>query len=114
MDYLKFKGYLGTVEYSAGDNCLVGKVIGMSKDSITYEGNNLEELKADFEAGIDSYLEGCQEMGIEPRKAFSGTLNVRISPEIHSKIAILAQEAGVTINAFIKEALENQVKLSGC
>lgn len=114
MDNLKYKGYQGTVEYSAVGNCLVGKVMGMSKDSITYEGRDLDELKADFEAGIDSYLEGCTEMGIEPRKAFSGTLNIRISPDIHGRIAILAQQAGVTINAFIKEALENQVKLSNC
>lgn len=101
MDYLKYKDYLGTVEYSAADDCLVGKVIGMSKDSITYEGHNLEELKVD----VDGYLEGCREMGIELRKAFSGTLNVRISPEIHSKIAILGERAGITTNAFIKEVL---------
>lgn len=105
MDYLKYKDYLGTVEYSAADDCLVGKVIGMSKDSITYEGHNLEELKVDFEVGVDGYLEGCREMGIELRKAFSGILNVRISPEIHSKIAILGERAGITTNAFIKEVL---------
>lgn len=109
MDYLKYKGYLGSVEYSKADNCLVGKVLGMSKDSITYEGNTIDELRTDFEAGIDSYIEGCKELGIEPRKAFSGSLNIRISPEVHGRLAMLAQEAGVSINAFIKEILRKQL-----
>ena len=101
MDYLEYKGYKGSVEYSKADNCLFGKVLGMSKDLILYEGNTIDELRADFEAD-----------GIEPRKPYSGTLNIRISPEIHSKIAMLAQEAGTTINGYIKQALEEQLKLA--
>lgn len=111
MDNLEYKGYYGSVEYSKADNCLVGKVLGMSKDSITYEGATIDELKADFEAGIDSYLGGCEELGIKPRKAFSGSLNVRIPSEVHSKVALLAEKAGVSINAFIREALEERVQV---
>ena len=79
---------------------------------ILYEGNTIDELRADFEAGIDNYIAGCVADGIEPRKPYSGTLNIRISPEIHSKIAMLAQEAGTTINGYIKQALEEQLKLA--
>lgn len=57
MDYLEYKGYKGSVEYSKEDNCLFGKVQGMSKDLITYEGQTLDELRKDFEDGVDSYLE---------------------------------------------------------
>ena len=112
MDYLEYKGYKGSVEYSKADNWLVGKGLGMSKDLILYEGNTIDELRADFEAGIDNYIAGCVADGIEPRKPYSGTLNIRISPEIHSKIAMLAQEAGTTINGYIKQALEEQLKLA--
>ncbi len=109
MDHLTYKGYIGSVEYDAANDRLCGKVLGMSKDSITYEGKTLEELKTDFIAGIESYLEGCAELGVEPRKSYSGSLNVRLSPDIHSRIALMAQEAGMTINAFIKKALESQL-----
>lgn len=34
MDYQEYKGYKGSVEYSKVDNCLFGKVQGMSKDLI--------------------------------------------------------------------------------
>ena len=60
MDYLEYKGYKGSVEYSKEDNCLFGKVQGMSKDLITYEGQTLDELRKDFEDGVDSYLSGTK------------------------------------------------------
>lgn len=112
MDYLEYKGYKGSVEYSKADNCLFGKVLGMNKDLILYEGNTIDELRKDFEAGIESYIAGCIADGVEPRKPYSGTLNIRISPETHSRIAALAKEAGTTINGYIRQALENQLKLA--
>ena len=48
MEYLKYKGYTGSVEYSEEDHCLYGKVLGMSTHAITYEGQNVDELKKDF------------------------------------------------------------------
>lgn len=58
MGHLEYKGYKGSVEYSKKDNCWFGKVQGMGKDLIAYEGQTLDELRKDFEDGIDSYLEG--------------------------------------------------------
>lgn len=68
MDFLEYKGYKGSVEYSKEDNCLFGKVQGMSKALILYEGNTLEELRKDFENGVDSYLEACKADGVEQAK----------------------------------------------
>ena len=112
MGYLKYKGYTGSVEYSEEDNCLFGKVQGMSKDAITYEGSNIEELRQDFEGAIDDYLALCAARNIEPRKPYSGTFNVRVSPEIHSAVAMLAQEAGITLNAFVRQVLAREVKIA--
>ena len=106
MGALKYKGYSGTVEYSEEDNCLFGKVIGMNKNSITYEGRTVEELKTDFEAGIDIYLDSCSERGVKPQKPYSGSLNIRISSELHSQLALKAQLTGRSINSIIKELLE--------
>lgn len=44
MDYLEYKGYKGSVEYSKEDNCLCGKVQGMgNKALILYEGTTIDE-----------------------------------------------------------------------
>ncbi len=105
MDYLEYKGYKGTVEYSKEDDCLVGKVIGMHRDLIAYEGATLVELRDDFKAAVDSYIEGCLADGIEPRKPFSGKLILRMSSELHGQIAMAAADSGATINDYINKTL---------
>lgn len=111
MGTLKYKGYSGTVEYSEEDNCLFGKAIGMNKNLITYEGKTVEELKADFEAGIDLYLESCKERDIKPQKPYSGSINIRIPSDLHSQLALKAQMTGRSINAIIKDLLTNHKNL---
>lgn len=60
MGLLKYKDYTGSVDYSEEDNCLYGKVLGMSKNMITYEGQDVNELRKDFEGAIDDYLIVCK------------------------------------------------------
>jgi predicted HicB family RNase H-like nuclease len=110
MDYLEYKGYKGSVEYSKEDNCLFGKVQGLSKDLIVYEGQTLDELRKDFEAGIDSYLEGCRADGVEPAKPYSGRMNLRMSSELHSRVAAFVAASGSTINDFINRAIKNELR----
>lgn len=111
MDYLEYKGYKGSVEYSKEDNCLCGKVQGMgNKALILYEGNTIDELRKDFEEGIDSYLEGCKADGVEPVKPFSGKLNLRMTSELHARVAAFAASTGMTINDFINKAIVNELE----
>ena len=83
----------------------------MSKDTITYEGQDVNELRQDFEGAIDDYIAVCKSQGKEPRTPYSGNLNIRITPEIHSRIAMMAMQAGTTINAFIRETLANATRV---
>lgn len=110
MGLLKYKGYSGSVEFSAEDNCLFGKVQGLHKATILYEGNSVDELRKDFEEGIDSYLEGCKERGVQPEKPYSGKLIVRMSSELHSRIADAVANSGTTMNDFINKAIVNELK----
>jgi len=59
MDYLEYKGYKGSVEYSKADICLFDRVLGLNDALVLYEGDSIEELEEDFRNGIDSYIEGC-------------------------------------------------------
>lgn len=108
MNTLTYKGYIGSVCFSEKDSVFFGKIEGINA-LVNFEGESVQELKKAFNEAVDDYLTYCIEEGIEPHKSYSGSLNVRISPDIHSKIATLAKQAGVSINAFIKEALEKQV-----
>lgn len=112
MSALNYKGYVGSIEVSEADNCLFGRVLGLPTGTmITYEGETVAELRADFEGAVDDYLAMCEAEGIAPKKAYSGSLNIRITPEIHDRIASLAMAQGVTINAYIKRVLAAQVGL---
>lgn len=64
MSLLTYKGYQGTIE--AEDDTLFGEVLGLENTFISYEGNSLADLKKDFKAGIDDYLENCQLNHEEP------------------------------------------------
>ena len=109
MNNLKYKDYIGSIEYDEDSNLLYGKVLGLNRVLISYEGTNINELKADFIAGIEDYLNSCKENGEKPQKSYSGTFNVRLTPQIHARIAELAQQAGVSLNTFIKETLQKAI-----
>ena len=102
---LSYKGYTGTLEYSEGDGLLFGKVLWI-KDVILYEGHDIAELKADFHDAVDDYLALCEEQGISPDVPCKGSFNVRVSPELHQKVALIAVHSGKTLNACVTEALE--------
>lgn len=108
MNTLKYKGYIGSVAFSEKDNVFFGKIEGID-GLVNFEGESVKELADAFHEAVEDYLEYCKEEGMEPHKSYSGSLNIRISPEVHSKIAILAKQAGISINAFIKSAVEKQV-----
>ena len=113
MGYLKYKGYSGSVEYSEVDDCLFGKVQGMDKDCISYEGETLSGLRHDFEEAVDAYLESCKERGVIPRRPFSGSLVLRMSSELHGRVAFAAAGLGTTINEFINRALVDELDCLG-
>ncbi len=101
---LEYKGYYGTVEYSAKDNILFGKIIGVN-GLISYEGDSVQNLKTDFEEAVDDYLAMCEAEGVEPEKTYKGTFNVRIEPELHRSLAIFAATHRITLNAAVENAV---------
>ena len=108
MNTLKYKDYVGTVNFSEKDGVFFGKIEGID-GLVNFEGESVKELTKAFHDAVDDYIMYCEEEGIEPHKSYSGSLNIRISPETHSCVAALAKQAGVSINAFIKSALEQKV-----
>lgn len=111
MDILRYKGFIGSVEFSAEDEVFYGKIEGI-KGLVNYEGESVKELKDAFHEAVESYLDFCEAHGISPHKSYSGNLNVRISPDTHSKIAELATKAGISINAYIRMTLDKAVSVA--
>lgn len=108
FNLLEHKGYYGTVEFSVKDEVLYGKVVGINS-LISYEGDSVQSLKADFEDAIDDYLETCAEKGVEPEKAYKGSFNIRIAPELHRKLDLYAASIHQTMNATIEKILQERI-----
>lgn len=106
--YVYYRDYVGTVEYSDGDSVFHGKLIGI-KASISYEGDTVTSFIKDFHDSVDEYLEHCEENGLEPQKPFKGSFNIRIQPELHRKAALKASDKGMSLNAFVEEAIRSSV-----
>ncbi len=105
---MHYKGYIGSVEFSENDRLFYGKVMGVHA-LISYEGTTAEELILDFHAAVDDYLTLCEEKGIMPEKAYKGSFNVRISPELHREAAIYANSHEMSLNSFIEYAVSCQL-----
>lgn len=108
-NYLEYKGYQGSVEYSAEDGILHGRVLA-NRSVFSYEGADVESLKRDFEAAVDDYLELCQERGTEPEKPYKGSFNVRVASDLHRRAALYADTHDSNLNTVVAEALESYLK----
>lgn len=105
---MEYKGYVGSVEFSEKDGVFFGKVMGI-RALISYEGTTAQELVEDFHSAVDDYLALCESMGKEPEKAYKGSFNVRISPELHKRAVISAAAQNISLNSLVERSLENYV-----
>jgi len=53
---VKYKGFIGTVEYCDEDKIFFGRVQGLPKTMISYHGSDLESLKKDFIEAVEFHL----------------------------------------------------------
>lgn len=106
---MTYKGYTARIEFDPRDNIFAGKVIGIA-DSITFHGETVKELRADFEAAVDHYLADCKATGREPFKAASGKMMLRVSPEVHARALATAQTEGKSLNQWAEEIIDKAAR----
>ena len=66
MGYLRYEGYMGSVEYDEKEECLYGHVQGMRDMMLNYKGKSVAELENKFKSSIDKYLAKCQKKVLTP------------------------------------------------
>jgi predicted HicB family RNase H-like nuclease len=101
---LQYRGYDGSVLYSAEDKMLHGRVLGV-RDMISYGGKDVRSLEKNFRDAIDEYLQFCKRRGKAPDTPFKGSFNVRVPEELHQRAALYAEEHEMKLNTVVQEAL---------
>ena len=107
-NYLHYKDYVGSVEFSEEDAVFHGKVIGI-KSLLSFEGDSVSTLIEDFRNAVDEYLEFCAEKGKTPERPFKGSFNVRVGADLHRKAAMAASVRGVSLNMLVEDAIRQAV-----
>ncbi len=103
---MEYKNYQAEVEVDESVGLLHGRVVNSGPYPIaTFEAENVAGLRKEFELSVDEYLLSCEEDGVEPRKPFSGKLNVRLGSTLHRQVAAAAATDGVSLNSWIVRAL---------
>ena len=113
MGLLRYKGYTGSVEYSEEERSFFGKVLGLRRDGIIFEGDSVATLQKDFEDAIDQYLFHCKESGIDPEKPYNGNFVLRMPSDLHGRAAEAAMIQGKSLNEFINDAVRSALANAG-
>ena len=108
-DVLQHKGFIGSVHFSAADECFFGKIEGID-GLITFEGQDVSELKKAFKDAVEDYLELCKLTGKPSHKSYKGSFNVRVTPELHKKAAQKSLLLGISLNQLVQKAIEEEVR----
>lgn len=101
---MNYKGYTGYAEYDDSARVFHGEVVD-TKDVITFQGTTVEEIEEAFRESVDDYLDFCEQRAEPPDRPFSGRLMVRLPPDLHRRLFILARREGKSLNQLIAERL---------
>lgn len=109
MKTIEYKGYVAKIEFDDEDQIFVGEIIGID-DIIAFHSENAKEIIPVFHDMVDGYLETCKKRGLTPQKSFSGKFVVRIPPDLHAKLSVLANSANKSLNTWLEELIRRSVK----
>lgn len=108
MNQLEYKGFFGTIEYSAEDKVLFGKVLGINS-LLSYEGDTGAALDKDFQQVIDEYLADCTRLNKAPEKTSYITYNVDIPSDLIPKVSAKALERQKPLKEFITDTILSNI-----
>lgn len=104
MSALSYKGYAAHIEFSADDDCFIGHIAGIN-DVVGFHADTVVRLHSAFEEAVDDYLVACKKAKKSPQKPYSGRIMLRIPPELHAKVAVMAEMHGKSLNSLVTELL---------
>ncbi len=108
MNILRYKEYVGVFDFEPDARLFHGDVAGI-QDVVTFQGESISELEQALKDSVEEYLSLCEKTGKKPDKPYSGEIRLRLGPGLHRDVAIAAAAAGLSLNAWMKKALEQQV-----
>jgi len=113
LDYYLNLPYTYIIEWSDIDDCFLGSIVELERNMTC--GQTREEVLSNLKEALISYVTTSFDNNMEipePLKIddFKGNITYRTSKERHYKLAKQAKLYGISINAFIDEAIGEKLK----
>ena len=105
MNMVEINGYRAVVQYDPDIDMFRGEFIGLNGGADFYA-KDIDGLRKEGEISLKVFLEMCQEDRVEPRKAYSGKFNLRVSPKLHAEITARALTEGKSLNQWVADVLD--------
>lgn len=102
---LQHRGYEGSVQYSAEDKMLHGRLL-CARDIISYGGDDLAELETNFRGAVDEYLAFCAETHRAPDPPSPLAVDVPIRNDLKAKALQFAQQHDRELDTVVNDALQ--------
>ena len=112
MNMMEINGYRAVIQYDPEIELFRGEFIGLNGGADFYA-KDIDGLRQEGEISLHVFLEMCLEDGVEPRKAYSGKFNLRVSPQLHEELVVRASSAGESLNQWITNSLVQVVQMEG-
>ena len=109
INTMEINGYRAIIQYDPDIDMFRGEFIDLNGGADFYA-TDIEGLRKEGETSLRVFLDMCAEDGVEPRKAYSGRFNLRISPNLHAEIAAQATATGKSLNQWIADMLDQSVR----
>lgn len=105
MSTMSLDGYVAVLSLDDEAGVFHGEVVNL-RDVLTFQGRSPEELRLAFRDTLDDYRAWCAERGKTPEEPYTGTVSLKLGPELHRRAAETAARSGVTLDAFIRAQVE--------
>ena len=104
--------YIKIVEWSEEDGCYVGRCPSLMLGGI--HGSNELDVYRELSEAVDEWIQIYQQDNIPlppatAGKAYKGKFVLRVSPQLHERLAVRAMLEGDSLNSYCKKVLERAI-----
>lgn len=108
-ELFKHNGYYGSAHYSKENTIWYGRVLN-ANGLVNYQAAIKDDLNDAFIKAVNGYVTYCSERFINPHKVYTDTATFLMSARIQLKLAIGAEQNGLTASGYIEELLERELR----